>query len=84
MAVLTEAILADVRAVFMRDKSALREVLATVTKADLLAAVAAMDAWIDANMAVFNAAIPEPARSALTAQQKVELFMAVLIRRVKG
>ena len=64
----------------MREASAERAAL-TLTKADLRAAVDAVDGWIDANAASFNAALPQPARSALTARQKAQLFLAVARRR---
>jgi len=53
----------------------------TLLKLDLRAAVYAIDDWIEANQASFNSSLPQPARSALTAKQKVELFMAVAKRR---
>jgi len=52
-----------------------------VTIADLLAAVEATDAWVDANAAAYNAALPQPARSVLTAKQKARLIAAVVLRR---
>lgn len=52
-----------------------------VTKPDLRAAVDAIDAWVDANQASFNAAIPQPARNNLTAVQKSLLLMFVVMRR---
>lgn len=52
------------------------------TKPDLAAAVAAIDDWIDANQASFNAALPQPFRSSATAAQKSELFGYVLWRRI--
>ena len=84
MAGLDGTTLAEIRRDFMSDKSAVREEIATLTKADLAAAIAAIDAWIDGNAPSFNSAIPLPARTALSSQQKVDLFLAVLIRRVRG
>ena len=52
-----------------------------IMRAQLQAAIDATDAWIDANAAVFNAALPLPARTALTVKQKLRLFMAVAKRR---
>ena len=69
---------------FCRERSAIRDILSGLVKADLRAAVNAIDDWIDANTAAFNAALPQPARGALTASQKQELFLRVLHRRVKG
>lgn len=54
---------------------------ASLTKADLLAAVGAVDDWCEANSAAFNTAIPQPARGALTASQKAILLAIVVMRR---
>lgn len=54
-----------------------------VTKVNLRAAVDAADAWADANAAGFNAAIPQPARGALTAKQKAILLMLVIAKRTE-
>lgn len=53
-----------------------------VTKADLKAAVDAVDDWCDANQASFNTAIPLPARTALTAAQKGWLLGYVVRKRI--
>lgn len=50
-------------------------------KQDVQAAVNAIDDWVEANMASFNAAIPEPARAGLTSKQKAKLLMFVISRR---
>ena len=55
-----------------------------LTKPQLDAAIAAIDDWIDANAASFNTALPLPARTALTAGQKAELFFIVTRRRFGG
>lgn len=65
---------------FMADLSGRRDPL-PLNKADLRAAVDAVDAWADANAAAFNAAIPQPARTLLTAKQKAELLVYVVRRR---
>lgn len=52
-----------------------------VSKPDLAAALAATDDWIDANQAAFNAALPQPARGALSTAQKTFLFCYVAMRR---
>jgi len=52
-----------------------------VTKADLRAAVNAVDAWIEANSAAFNTALPQPFRGAATATQKTLLLCCVAMRR---
>lgn len=76
MAVLTNPDRAHVWAEAMRQGEALG-----LTKAELRAAVNAVDDWLDANAAAFNAAIPQPARAALTARQKALLLAAVVRRR---
>lgn len=52
-----------------------------VTKTDLRAAVDAADAWVDSSAASFNAALPQPARAVLTADQKALLLVAVVLAR---
>jgi hypothetical protein len=49
-----------------------------ITKPELRAAVDALDTWLDTNAATINTAIPQPARSALTASQKARLLMFVV------
>jgi hypothetical protein len=82
MAVLSGNDRALVTAEAMRAGSATREAC-TITKPDLRAAVDAIDTWIDANAAAFNAAIPQPARAALSARQKADLFYRVALRRLE-
>lgn len=65
----------------MRWWSSVWEVMALSTS-ELLAAVNATDAWIDANQASFNSALPQAARDNLTAAQKTLLFCAVALARV--
>lgn len=55
-----------------------------ITKADLRAAVDALDTWLDANAATINQAIPQPARGALTASQKARLLTMVVTARFGG
>lgn len=52
-----------------------------VTKADLAAAVAGLDSYLDTNAAAINQAIPQPARGALTVKQKARLLMYVIRQR---
>lgn len=54
-----------------------------ITKQDLIAAVAATDVWADSVSAAYNAALPQPARGALTTRQKARLLMAVITQRYK-
>lgn len=77
MAVLNDADRAALWADFMR----LGLPLAGLTKADLRAAFNAADDWADANKASYNAALPQPARGALTAPQKAKLLAMVILRR---
>ena len=53
----------------------------TLVKPELRAAVDAVDAWIDANSASFNQAIPQPARGQLSGKQKALLLMVAVQRR---
>jgi len=58
-----------------------------ITKPDLRAAIDATDEWIEAAQGAlapptgYNAALPQPARGSLTAQQKTLLFCWVAMRR---
>jgi len=52
-----------------------------ITKPQLRAVIEAIDAWLDANAASANAAIPTPQRSLLTAKQKALILMAVITAR---
>ena len=81
MAVLPDVDRALVSGRWQRDVSARRQAFVGVTKADILAAVAAIDGWVDSNTSAFNTAIPQPARSNLTSQQKAELLLYVVQRR---
>ncbi len=80
MAVLTAAKRRALWREFMDEASAERDPL-PLTKAQLRAAVDAVDTWIDDNAASFNAALPAAARSALTARQKARLFFIVAEER---
>jgi hypothetical protein len=53
----------------------------SIVKADLRAAVDAIDGWISDNATSLNSAIPQPARSALTSAQKSRIFRMVAKRR---
>lgn len=83
MAVLPANERSAVSADYQRYKSDARESI-PITKAQLRAAIDAIDDWLEANAAALNAAIPQPARGALNAQQKLDLILRVLNRRVRG
>jgi hypothetical protein len=55
--------------------------LGAVTKADIPAALAATDQWIEDNQNSFNAALPQPFRGAASLQAKTLLFCYVAMRR---
>jgi hypothetical protein len=80
MAVLTDTDRKALWARFMEDLSRNRELIA-VNKADLRATVDAIDSWVDNNQASFNSALPEPAKTNLTAKQKAALLMYVVNKR---
>jgi hypothetical protein len=80
MAVLPDSDRVALWAEFMQNQSAERATM-PLLKAELRAAVNAADAWADANAAAYNAALPLPARGALTARQKAMLLMFVIRRR---
>jgi hypothetical protein len=52
-----------------------------MTKAELRAAVDAIDVWANDNAAALNTAIPTPARTVLSASQKAALFSIVIFKR---
>jgi hypothetical protein len=81
MALLPDADRADLAADIMRDLSDARQSLGTMTKAQLRAAIDAADAWADANAASYNTALPLPARTVLTSQQKARLLKLVITQR---
>lgn len=80
MALLSEA---DRRAINHTIQQVLSDnfVSISLTKAEIRAAVDAVDEWIDNNAASFNQALPTVARNTLTARQKVQLFMFVVSKR---
>lgn len=80
MANLSAAQRAELWAAYMQDISEAREPCA-ITKAQLRAAVDALDAWLETNAATINTAIPQPARGSLTAPQKARLLTYVIRQR---
>lgn len=80
MANLSESDRAALWARYMAGCSRRRDV-APLSKSDLRAAVNALDVWLDANAAAVNAAIPQPARGALSSAQKAELLAGVVLQR---
>lgn len=58
-----------------------RDDVFNVSKADVQAAVDAIDQWVSDNAASYNLAIPQPARNTLTSAQKAAILMLVLQRR---
>jgi len=89
MALLSSADRAAVSADYQRDISQVREPCKP-TKTALRLVVNAIDDWVDANQAsavtAINAALVAGGFVAgdLTAQQKVDMFLRVVRRRVKG
>ena len=84
MAVLANADRLEVWAEYMREMSGNAEAT-SLTKADLRAAVNALDDFFNANAGTINAAIPQPARGALTTAQKARLLVYVIRQRyIKG
>lgn len=81
MGAMTQPDRTGVGAGFQTDVSQAREQFGALTKADIQAAVTAVDTWCDTNTASFNSAIPLPARTALTAAQKTRLLVYVIKRR---
>jgi hypothetical protein len=77
MPLLDDANRKQVMAKWMRDQFG----TVSITKADVRAAVDALDAWVDTNGAAVNTAIPQPARGALSLAQKSLIFCYVVMRR---
>lgn len=78
MAALPQQDLDRIAAALMRQDSG----QVAFTKPQLAAAVAATDAWVEANQASFNSALPAAFRSSATAAQKVMLLAHVLWRKI--
>jgi len=51
------------------------------SRAEITAAVVAVDAWATANAASYNTALPEPVKSTATAAQKALLLAYICLRR---
>ena len=66
----------------MRYWSRLFEPVSGISKYDLLAAVGAMDDWIEAEQGAINTALPNPFKTNATTAQKTLLFCAVALARV--
>ena len=70
---------------YMAQVCSARESIGTLTKAEIRAALNALDQWFSDNAATINAAIPQPARGQLTTDQKARLAMLVIRNRyLKG
>ena len=52
-----------------------------ITKAELQAAINAVDDWCDTNATSYNTALPQPARGSLSTPQKTLLLAYVCMRR---
>lgn len=84
MPVLVDADRREVWAEYMREMSGNAE-STSLTKADLRAAVNALDDFLNANATAINNAIPQPAQGALTTAQKARLLVYVIRQRyIKG
>ena len=77
MAVLSDQNRASLQTAFASELSSLRE-SCTVSRADLRAAVNALDDFLNTNAAAINTAIPQPARSNLSTPQKARLLSYVI------
>ena len=80
MALLSQADKDALQQLFEDEASAMWERLG-ISRQDLAAAFQATDQWQEDNAASYNQALPEAARTNLTAGQKVELFSFVARRR---
>lgn len=80
MAVLAEGARATLWADLMRRMSAIGEPV-SITKAELRNVVNAADDWVNANAASYNAALPQPGRSALSVAAKRAILVFVINKR---
>jgi hypothetical protein len=80
MALLTDPERGQVTAQLQTDLSRQQETV-TLAKSELRAAVNAADQWAEDNATAFNQALPQPARSNLTAKQKARVLSYVLYKR---
>jgi hypothetical protein len=76
MAVMDAINRARCAAQFMREVA-----LPGLVKADLTAAVAAADDWVEANSAAYNTALPQPFRNVASTTVKGLLLCFVIMRR---
>lgn len=75
MAVMSNLSRAECQAEYIREEGV------AITKADLRAAVDALDDWFDANAATLNSVLPLAARQGLSVPQKARLLRAVIAKR---
>jgi len=61
---------------FMSEESATRTEL-SLSKPELVAAIAAIEAWVTANQASYNNCLPTAAKQKLSAKQKARLLCIV-------
>jgi len=80
MAVLSDAERRKIWAALMRRWSAARDGCG-FAKADLRAAVDALDDWLDGNAVQINATLPQPFKGAATPEQKALLLSYVALVR---
>lgn len=83
MAVLSDSAREGVRSQLIHGVMERRESIG-LTKADLRAAVNAIDQFLEDNASAINQAIPQPARGALSTAQKAHLLVLVALRRYGG
>jgi len=79
MATLSQADLDSISAEIQRDRNL--GTLSNIVKSDLLSAVAAADAWVNANSVSYNNALPLTARTNMTTTQKTLLLFYVVSKR---
>lgn len=77
MAVLTDTQRAEVAAAFMQQARGPH----TIHKPDIRAAVDGLDSWYDANAVAANQAIPQPARGAMSLEDKALLSNLIVTKR---
>lgn len=83
MAVLADSDRADIWTDIMRQLSSERQSCA-ITKADLRAAVDAIDVFLESNATAINNAFPAAAKAGLTTGQKARIVAYVALKRWGG
>ena len=81
MALLSDGDLNDLHIAFEDEQFSKLRAQTSLSRADIRAAVDALDSFLESNASSINNAIPQPARGSLTAAQKARLLVFVVEKR---